>query len=64
MEQEITFGSNPHLYYVSGASHKGEREVLQVNLLWLFLQNKLMVKLLVCTYLASNLTSKGHDPFV
>lgn len=47
MEQEITFGSNPHLYYVSGASHKGEREVLQVNLLWLFLQNKLMVKLLL-----------------
>ena len=33
-EQEMSFGSNPHLCYFSGSSHRGEREVLQVNLLW------------------------------
>jgi len=32
-EQEMTFGSNPHLCYFSGSSHRGEHEVLQVNLL-------------------------------
>jgi len=32
-EKEMTFGSNTHLCYFFGSSHRGEHEVLQVNLL-------------------------------